>query len=121
MKLRLFSIVGACAACILASCAQFTLADANMFYKGMTISEVESVVSRSPQNTFEVNLPSSPNKRYFIEQYIIAFGDYKSIYFCAYEGGGLLYWGYPLEFNRHPDATINEIGRAATAAYDRIK
>ncbi|GAB1430104.1 hypothetical protein MASR2M18_09370 [Ignavibacteria bacterium] len=120
--MRSFSVVCiCCAACILASCAQFTLADANMFYKGMTISEVENVVSRSPQNTFEVNLPSSPNKRYFIEQYIIAFGDYKSVYFCAYEGGGLLYWGYPLEFNRHPDATLNELGRAATAAYDRAK
>lgn len=103
------------------SCSHFTLADANQFHKGMSINEVAATVSRSPENTFEISLPSKPTIKYFVEQYEISFGDYKSVYFVVYEGGKMLYWGYPLEFNRHPDALLNEIGRTATAAYDRIK
>lgn len=87
----------------------------------MPVTEVAETVSHEPENTFEISLPSKPTVKYFVEQYIIAFGDYKSVYFVVYEGGKMLYWGYPLEFNRHPDALLNEIGRTATAAYDRIK
>ncbi len=120
--MRLYLFLAAISASIaFNSCAQFTLADANMLSKGMTVKDVGDSISKGPQNTFEINLPSSPNKKYYVEQYIISFGDYKSVYFCVYEGGKLLYWGYPLEFNRHPDPTLNEIGRAATAAYDRVK
>ncbi len=87
----------------------------------MPVAEVAETVSKGPENTFEISLPSKPNIKYVVEQYEIAFGDYKSVYFVVYEGGKMLYWGYPLEFNRHPDATLNEIGRTAIAAYDRVK
>lgn len=118
---RIILLAVCCGAAVLTSCRQFTLADANQFYKGIKVEDVAELVSKGPENTFEITLPSSPNKRYFVEQYLIAFGDYKSVYFCVYEGGKMLYWGYPLEFNRHPDAVLNEIGRTATAAYDRVK
>lgn len=108
------------AATVLASCSHFTYSDANHLQKGQTIEEVADLVSKGPKNTFEISLPSSPNIKYVIEQYIVKAGEYEQAFFCVYQGGKLLYWGYPFEFRRHPDATLNEIGNAAITAYNRV-
>ena len=36
-------------------------------------------------------------------------------YMAIFDRDRLLYWGHPYEFNRHPDALINELGAAAVA------
>jgi len=87
----------------------------------MTVEEVASKVSEAPVKEFDITIYSAPSKKYFVQVYDLYTGKYNSDYFAVYENGKLLYWGYPYEFNKHPDATLNEIGRTAVAEYDKIK
>jgi hypothetical protein len=87
----------------------------------MSIEEVSQKVSKGPISEFDMSIYSAPSKKYFVQVYSIHTGGYNSDYFAVYENGKLLYWGYPYEFNRHPDAMLNEIGRTAVAEYEKIK
>ncbi len=103
------------------SCVRFSLGDANKIQKGMTSSEVNGIVSKGPVKDFMMTIYSSPSKKYFVQVYDIHVGNYNSDYFAVYENEKLLYWGYPYEFNRHPDPLLNEIGKTAVAEYEKIK
>jgi len=106
----------------LAACTTyFTLSDSNNMQRDMTVEEVASKVSEAPVKEFDITIYSAPSKKYFVQVYDLYTGKYNSDYFAVYENGKLLYWGYPYEFNKHPDATLNEIGRTAVAEYDKIK
>ncbi|HRE59356.1 MAG TPA: hypothetical protein PLW09_16210 [Candidatus Kapabacteria bacterium] len=105
----------------LTSCSQFTYVQINSMKKGMTVAEVNESVSKEPEAEFDISLKSTPTKKYFVQVYILFGGAYKSDYFAVYENGKLFYWGHEYEFNRHPDATLNEIGRTAVAEYEKIK
>lgn len=105
----------------LASCAKFTLSDSNKIQKGMAPAQVNDIVSKGPEKEFMMSIYTAPSKKYFVQVYDIQVGSYNSDYFAVYENDKLLYWGYPYEFNRHPDPLLNEIGKTAVAEYEKIK
>ncbi len=118
--MKLFIVVIFCTSSLI-SCHRFTLIDANTIQKGMARSEVASIVTKAPVKEFEIRLNSAPSNKYFVQFYEISSAGFLSDYFAVYENDKLLYWGYPYEFNRHPDAKINEIGKELVAEYEKIK
>ena len=118
MKILVLSMLCACS---LLSCAKFSLTDANAIQKGMSYSEVISKVSKKPMKEFDITIYSAPSKKYFVQVYELHNGGDNSDYLAVFENDKLLYWGYPYEFNRHPDATLNEIGKTAVAEYEKLK
>ncbi len=95
----------------LASCSSFELSDANKLQKGMTSAQVLNTVSKGPDKTFDIRIPSRPNMQYTIYQFTLKLGGITADYVAAFSDDKLLYWGHPYEFNRYPDPVINEIGR----------
>ena len=92
--------------------------------KGMTKIEAINQATKEPIKEFEIALNSVPSKKYYILVYEITGyggGDYDSDYFVVFENDRLIYKGYPYDLNRHPNATLNEIGKIAVAEYDKIK
>lgn len=118
--MKLFIVAIFCSSSLI-SCFRFTLVDANAIQKGMARSEVAKIVTKGPVKEFEIRLNSAQSNKYFVQFYEIASGGFLSDYFAVYENDKLLYWGYPYEFNRHPDTKLNEIGKELVAEFEKIK
>lgn len=106
---------------ILTSCNHITINDVNNIQKGMSRTQVQTIVSTKAVKEFTIALSSRPDSRYFIQVFSFFVEEYQSDYFIVYENEKLLYWGYPYEFNRHPDPLLNDIGKTAVAEYEKIK
>lgn len=121
---RLFYITSVCIAGMLSSCgmSRLYLQHIDQFDQGKTTQQVAELISKEPDLSFEITPASKSGntKKYLIEQYTIWLGDYETPYLCAYEGGKLMYWGYPWEFTRHSNPVLNEIGHAALVAYEQV-
>lgn len=98
---------------VLAGCAAFNLGDANRLQKGQTKDQVLDVVSKGPSKTFEIKAPGDASRKLEVMSFVLKNAGTATEYFAVFEDNKLLYWGYPYEFNRHPDIRLNEIGRLA--------
>ncbi|MBW8720469.1 MAG: hypothetical protein JF626_00710 [Polaromonas sp.] len=82
----------------------------SQFNRGMSPPEVTEKLKKPPL----ISIPVVADGRSFIlDRYFLNNGMGADIYYLAYEGNRLLFWGYVSEFRRHPDATL---GRAVDKA-----
>ena len=87
----------------------------------MTSEKVRKIVHKGPQKEFFISIKSDEKTKYLAQVFEIDLGSYSALYLAVYSDDKLLYWGYPYEFNRHPDPLLNEIGKTAVAEYEKIK
>jgi hypothetical protein len=85
----------------------------------MTTTEANAALPLPPRSTFAVEMNDSSIKVQ-VCTYRLSSGDYSSDYFLAFRDEKLVYWGYPHEFARSTDPTINEIGEKAVAIQARL-
>lgn len=100
-------------AVLLQACGGFSINDSNMFQKGMPEVQVLELSTRSPKDIYTINLKSDPSRAFKVLLFDLQLGDITADYLAVFENDKLLYWGYPYEFNRHPDPLLNEISRVA--------
>lgn len=106
-------------ATVLHGCKQFSLADANVLQKGMQAGAVLAVVAKGPQDSYEITLPSDTTMRFHVMVFRMHVGNSKGDYYAAFRNDSLFYWGYPYEWNRHPDSIIREVGLQTTSVRAR--
>lgn len=111
MKFILVLVAACCTACV-----AFDHGDANKFQRGMTPETVLDLASKEPKRSVVFTIASDPNASFRALVFDLALGSTSAEYFVVFEADRLLYWGHPYEFNRHPDARINEICKAAVDA-----
>jgi hypothetical protein len=80
------------------------------FSRGMSPQEVVEKTKIAPLAKTTV---TADGRSFEFQRYALNNGMGVDVYFLAFEKGGLVYWGYPSEFRRHPDATY---GRALDMA-----
>jgi len=76
---------------------------------------------QKPSKRFAVSTGSASSAKIEILVYYIRYGEHTSTYFAAFSDEKLIFWGYPNEFARSYDPYINQVGKAAIAAYLKIK
>ena len=83
--------------------------------KGMSEIEVYDSIGIRPLKSIQVKA----NGKYFlVDVYQLANGNYYSDYFLAFDKSlKLVFWGYPNEFSRSKNKTINKIGEIALTAW----
>jgi hypothetical protein len=81
----------------------------------MTSEQVKSVLNVAPKSTITLNDSNS------VEVYEMTSGGYGSRYYLSYNRGKLVYWGYPHEYAREKDPTLNRIAKETTEKLDALK
>lgn len=112
------SLAAVCILCltILTGCSTFGLGDANKFRMGMTPEAVESIVSKGPKKSFDFTVVAIPGNSFKAMVFDLTLGSTNAEYYAVFRNNELYYWGHPYEFNRHPDPSINAVGKAAVSA-----
>lgn len=105
-------------ALLMFGCSAFTLSDTNRLVKGMSVDQVLGVVSKGPEDEFNVNVPSDPRTTFHVLLFELKHGGVSGNYYLVFKDDKLFYWGYPYEFNRYPDPTYNELGEAVVKRLD---
>jgi hypothetical protein len=77
--------------------------------RGMSARDVTVALNeKAPRYSFSMSINGEP---YRVDSYVLNVGGYRSDYFLAYESGMLMFWGYPHEFARSKNETINQLGK----------
>lgn len=76
--------------------------------------DVKNLLSVKPEYTFPLEIDQL-DENIIIEKYTLKAKGYRSDYILCYKSDKLYFWGYPHEFLRENDHSINEIGRKSIA------
>lgn len=99
----LSALLGACVSTV-------SVGELAALHKGMPAAEVAQGLRTEPEFVFQTTVNEQP---YTVHMYLLSSGQYLSDYFLAYMDGRLIFWGYPHEFARSKDETLNVLGRKA--------
>ena len=86
---------------------------------GMGPDESVAAMGTPPRHVFEWSLPEAGDP-IVVQSYHLTSGAYGSTYFLAYRNRSLIFWGYPHEFARSPDPTINHIVNEAVLRQSKL-
>jgi len=98
---------------LLASCVIFasfiSTGELAALRQGMSARDVTVALNeKEPRFSFSMSIDGEP---YRVDSYVLNVGGYRSDYFLAYESGMLIFWGYPHEFARSKNETLNQLGK----------
>ncbi len=105
-------------AVVATSCKTYSFAEAEMINKGMTASTVLPFTSIRPTIDVPFTVPVHTISDYHVMMFPQVIGSNSADFYIVFETDKVIYWGHPYEFKRHPDQTLNDIGKAA---YDAVQ
>lgn len=108
-------------ALVVTSCKTYSFAEADMINKGMTASTVLSLTSIRPTVDVPFTVPGHTTSDYRVMVFPQVIGSKSADFYIVFESDKVIYWGHPYEFKRHPDQTLNDIGKAAYEAVQKNK
>ena len=77
----------------------------SQFNRGMSPQEITDKLKQPPL----VRIPVKVDARAFeFDRYLLNNGMGADVYYLAYEGQRLVFWGYVSEFRRHPDPVFGQ-------------
>lgn len=90
-----------------------SLGDVATLRRGMSAMEVDVLIRKQSKEQLSFQLDSGEGAVQ-VDVYRMSEGaSDDSYYFIGFVNGKLVYWGYPHEFARIGDSTVNEIGKKA--------
>lgn len=108
-------------AVVATSCRSYSFTEADMINKGMTASTVLSLTSMRPTADVPFSVPGHTTSDYRVIMFPQVIGSNSADFYIVFESDKVIYWGHPYEFKRHPDQTLNDIGKAAYEAVQVAK
>ena len=113
IKMLLFVLISAS---LMSGCMSYSFKEADLISKGMTPTMVLAVSRDQPTVDVPFIVKGHETSDYRVIVYRLALASNTSDFYIIFENDKVIYWGHPYEFKRHPDQTLNDIGKAAYEA-----